>query len=347
MWYRSFVYSLFLILVLVNLSCNRASLKGNNQKDKAAGSENTDESSLYVIDPGEQTVEVGKTAEFSLKDSEGNVVSSNATWSVLESELATSLGNGKFSTNDIGTTTVTASINGVTKQASLVIVRPDTLEDSTGYTRLVYGIENCIDGEFDKTAKRQASPCLGDCDDAWVIIDADLTLGRANGKYYIVSNKDQDLTIGTYAGSWKIPTSPEGDDNISAENSKLIVKIKDKAGKEISSKTKSLIMRIRNGVNDNPFGGPDGSPLQKEVIHVNKWEAIDIQSKFVGSAIDSGNCKATSKLTKSKDGDEGYYRRDRDMNDSECPSNVLDANDRKILCCDDWARNVGHCSISK
>ncbi len=330
-----FLLVLFLITTLV-LSCNGDTFGGGSGTKKSEPSNGeTESSSGYRVEPQSLTVNEGETALFKAYDTKtGKDVSSKVSWSVDNENVAVHKKNGSFLTKKAGTVTVKASSEQLSGTANLSVERPEELVDGVKYSRLVFGIENCIDGP-----ENDVGECLGDCDDAFVIIEGDLSLGTYGGELYIQSNSSTPVKLTTYNGTWDYPAgssqNPSGSiDRINQSKSLLTVTVKDRTGKSISSK--KIQMRKLNtcgGVLD--CGGYRlTEQVDSTTVSVERGYAIDIKTHFEGTAL--GGCRQLdSALTRNKNMKAGYLLREKDCNY------------HSYTCCNQEAKNAGHCSTKQ
>lgn len=289
-----FVGSIFLFFQ----ACNNSSMKGGSE----AQSSSIEKEENILIEPSSQIISVGETAKYkaSLK---GKDITSSVEWSSSDKSIAKCGGDGTFEGIDVGTTQVMiSSEDGRQASAEIQVQRPEELDEGVSYSFLVWGVENCIDGRYDRESGRIRSPCLGDCDDAWLTIDGDLTLGTYNNTIYLVSNKKQSITFSTYSGTWNFKAN--GEESINSD-SYLSIDIKDKSEKKIKSKSLKL-HQFGHGLE-----GPKWDLVETTTISVSKGDAIDLVSHFEGTSIGGSNCpKSSSKLTRNKKSNTGYYLED-------------------------------------
>ena len=183
------------------------------------------------------------------------------------------------------------------------------------YYQLVWGIENCIDGQEDKTVINGSdslhSPCLGDCDDAFILLFGELNLKYKDGKISIVSHKNQNVSFTTYSGTW---TFWKPKNAIKASESHLIVKIINKSG-NVESQKKLNLHTENQATQLDPFIDPQ-SITQVENIYVKEGYLIDISAEFGGDDIGTDECpRSSSQLTGNPSYGEAYFLRQTSCDD--------------------------------
>lgn len=212
------------------------------------------------------------------------------------------------------------------------------------YYQLSWGIENCIDGTEDRQENQGSfsihPPCLGDCDDAFVVIFGELNLIKKDGMIFIVSNKDQKVGFQTYSGTW---TYWKPINSISSDQSYLVVKILDESYNPVTQKHFKLHLNTQAIVLD-PFI-PESS-VEFENIYVKKGQYIDIGAQFGGTIIGTSECpRSSSQLTGNSSYQDGYYLREIPCTDPNLSAKNKELggyhDNTPIWCC---GVNDGHCS---
>ena len=298
---------MILIVFLVgifSLSCDTGSFLGGGGSKKK-----DDPVTSITITPETLTTTAGDSTSFKALDNNGEDVSSQVDWNSEFESVAVSEGEGKFRAKKAGKTSITASLDDLTASANLSVERFQDIEDGVEYSRLVWGIENCIDGAGDKGRSRK--PCLGDCDDAFLIIDGNLTLGTSKGTIYLISDEDQTLTFTTYSGTWNWKGNSE--EELNPENSVVKIEVLDKFDQV--EMNKSLHVHKRGFDYYTSWG-----QVEQLTIEVKKGDAIDLESHFEGTVVGEGKgCpKSNIKLTRSKDADTGFFLEDTGCGKSYC-----------------------------
>lgn len=276
--------------------------KSEVQSSKASQTDKTDTSEAgdISIEPSRQSVLVDKSVSFKALLN-GKDITTSVSWSSLDQKIAQSEGSGEFTGVDLGKTKIKARLeDGREAQADIQVERPEEFKEGKKYSKLVYGIENCKENIADSNNRH--GDCLGDCDDAWLVIEGDLTLVTYNKRVFLISNKKQTVTITTYTGSWNWN---ENAGRIDHNTSKLYISVRDKYDQEIASKSKSLLLHQGN-LQSCPFS----HPVESTSVAVSKGDAIDIESRFKGTAIDDGECPAKSKLTRATKEAQRYFLRE-------------------------------------
>ena len=270
------------------------------------------------INPSNGLTTVGETVAFSVYNEKNENISSSVQWTSGNVSIATSSGSGVFLGKKPGVISVQASYKGKTISGTLRVERPGTLADGIRYSRLVFGIENCAE------AGQLYRGCLGaDCDDAWVIINGDLSLGTYNNNVYIISNKKQLINITTYAGNWNYAGHSE--DEINPDASVLIVTIKDRTEKQTGKS--SLKMRNRG---QGSLAAGDFAYVQETNLTAQAGDSIHLQTHFEGTSV--GADKSCTFV-------DNYYTRNKDM--------LVPFYLRQDSYCTTAAVSKGHCSIKQ